>query len=208
MANAILESLRGKVPDLILACCIDEVMRFKLDLPWVEQQDEKSYVVASDGRIAARILRLHCPVDLPALPVGSMVPHIGRDLGKFWNAKYRSPPVALPEAGSEPNPEQCQKCKGTGQFRYGRTKDECWYCDGMGTIEPAAERVEIDPASQYGLGEDYIRKLRAVGVTHVELPLRKMVGGGSVVNVEAPVRFTLGDVEGLLMPRMDGLADS
>lgn len=193
-------SLDKIIPPLFAACCLPEdwPCRYAIHAPFAFQ----GFVCATDGRIC-------CRVKAELAPWAQAVPDIVRanvpPLDQLpWDAKNYGEPVPLWDLG-EPITEPCPECEGYGFYPgrdrgYDGRRIPCESCGGKGKHE-RIRAVAIDEARGIRLSEGYCRTLMRHGVTAVALPKKSIDRGLH------PVRWTAGDIEGLLMPLKAGPCD-
>ncbi len=194
------------LPLIFAACVSSESSRYGIDKPFVRD----GYVCATDGRIAVRM-----KTQMPSTP-GS-TPKI-EDLN--WNKGYKSVPIDLPNLGDEPKDKKCSKCDGIGRadflcdkcdgygdsecFECGHEKD-CVACDGLGKfVDEICEECN-GGGSVAGYSDETIMISTHIGIRNRAIWLLRRFNICCVyINTEEsrvrPVRFTLGEIEGLLMP--------
>jgi hypothetical protein len=181
---------RNVLPPVFSMGVAQKTSRYAISEPFVY----RDYVYATDGRLCLR-MRL-------AKVVSS---------AEFDNVEGTSPPVlelpwdkssgvfvAAPELGEPPAEIMCDHCRGRGgcSCNCGNEHD-CGECNGSGR-KGRVWRVFRIPGRAYGLNERYARGLVEAGAKAFELPPAN--------DKSAPFRFTVGDVEGMLMPvREDGM---
>jgi hypothetical protein len=195
-------------PPIFAACVAPEAIRYDLALPFVRLP----YVYATDGIIIVRTATNPAIVDLLPHSPKRLVPN-AEPLFADPHA-WRTKSTRLPMAPPPPCPRckgavnlpvrDCSRCDGAGAFaccECGQDR-ECPRCDGKGRLPAGpcdhcgATGYDWGYVDDVGLGRGttiaarYACLLLRHGAT-LFLP----IAGG-----ENPVRFTAGDVEGLLMP--------
>jgi hypothetical protein len=196
------------LPPIFAACVEPEVTRYDLALPFVRPP----FVYATDGIIIVRTAASPAIVELLPRSPGRRIPNAEP---KFADtAAWRAEPTAIPMAPPPLCPRckgvtnlpvrDCSRCDGAGEFaccECGQDR-ECPRCDGKGKL-PAGPCDYCDVTGydwgyvdDVGLGRGTTIAARyACLLLRHEATLFLSVAGG-----EDPVRFTAGDVEGLLMP--------
>lgn len=172
------------IPKIFKDCCAEEGFRYAMEHPFVSGD----YVAATDGRILVRMPKDKCgwldaipPTDKKAPPIADLA----------WN-KPALAIVEVPAVGPVVI-EKCEECKGLGQGGCPHCGSEwdCEACGGEGSYE-RNDRIVLAPTA-IGIGERFARLLGEWGVTHLQTRTADP-------NEIAALYFSIGDVEGLLMP--------
>lgn len=197
------------IPDLhpiFASCCAKEDGRYKISKPFARG----GFVYATDGRRAVRQ-----PYEGPDFGDG---PDVGQVFVGEWETRPTPLPNAPPEWGPHICPEcdrvpskPCAECCGSGETECcecgadrecpdcdGKGKNPCEDCDGAGTVEGDITVFVLD-GERYGIRRLYIYWLRSFGITEVYLPKDRSQGNYDH-HCKNPLRFVLGDIEGLVLP--------
>lgn len=197
-------------------CCATEWTRFNMTEPFICGD----YVNATNGHIAVRMRASKCDwlANIKPPAPDNLVPPVDK---LFWE-KRTGEPIAL----SAPVPIEtisCTVCGGSGKL------GDCVECDGLGTCSCSCgdvhdccecdgtgygSGVEHDCDKCNGSGQVVNPKLVAVAVgstfisnIYLNLLRKHGISEARIVdwNIESetvrPIRFSMGDVEGLLMPQ-------
>jgi hypothetical protein len=196
------------LPPIFAACVTPDAARYDLALPFVR----RPFVYATDGRILVRAAANPAIVDLLMRPPGRRVPNaesLFADPAAWKAESTRLPMVAPPtcprcEGVANLPARDCDRCDGAGAFaccECGQDR-ECPRCGGKGKL-PAGPCNYCD-ATGYdwgyvddvglGRGTTIAARYACLLLRHGAVLFLPVAGG------ENAVRFTAGDVEGLLMP--------
>jgi hypothetical protein len=198
------------VPPIFARCVDPDAVRYALQMPFVQDR----WIYATDGRIAVRTA---APESWPFEPDGR--PPRGIDACIFAGLAPRCEAepinVARPEGecsackGAKILPRlSCKECKGLGRISHGCNceycddKIPCGECEGSGKVGPGPCEecyatgirdplgvVEIAPGCWIGRG--FALLLSEFGASVFPPILRPSL---------TPIRFTVGETEGALMP--------
>lgn len=187
-------------------CCAKEKTRYAITVPF----QCGDYICATDGRILIRMKgRIEeTDIDTPIPPANDIFTE-WKGSGDFATLPTPEPTMTkCPECdGSGTARKDCEECDGTGQVECSHCGGEydCEECDGKGYIGNENEKCQLcngdkvvvnDTAlvdlGDAGLSYGYVAMLLKHGVRQVELAEQK---------AKRPVRFCIGDIEGMLIPR-------
>ena len=194
------------LPPVFAHCLADRDNRYMLFEPFCVGD----HIYATDGKVCCRIRRSRKHVvNNPAFPPPA-------DKLPWDVSRYADDPIDIPDL-PEPKPKSCEKCNGTGGLdcedcsgtgyveccECGH-ETECERCDGEGKLgdgkcpdcggcgqATGGEKDACVNCGPVGLNVAYLRPLLAAGASFYA---PKETGSAR------PIRWTCGDVEGLLMP--------
>lgn len=169
--------------EILQACCAEHVTRYTIGLPFVLDE----YMCATNGHLCVRMPLENCDwkADIPMDNRGQLPPiHALR-----WDIP-RGPMIDLPPVPDEPPQTECRSCDGGG-YHHCSCGDyhRCEACDGNGTVDGDEPATKVGPVL---LGTPYVRLLRSFGVKQISPAIENIH--------KSPVYFSVGDIEGLLMP--------
>lgn len=168
------------LPPIFRACLADKDGRFSLSAPFLCGD----HVCATDSRIMVRQPATPIVAELIALGPDRKLPK-SPDVFGTW--KHRETPTPLPD--DLPGETQCRQCDGEGveHCEYCDSPGPCGACGGRGLgLDPEVD-VWLAPKVLIGLEYAWILKHHRAAIYLPTDPPDK------------PVRFTVGEAEGLLM---------
>jgi hypothetical protein len=194
----------AKLHPIFQACCAEKKTRYVTDKPYIQD----GWLYATDGRIVVRT-----PSSEPDTEGRGP-----KNTNDVFAGDFDDEPTPIPDTdyptektvcphcgGAKDFEDKCEECEGCGRtrcFECGRSwdcpeckgtgkVDGCGQCEGDGSVWPTPTSIEIAPG--YGISNRYSALLLAHGATGLYLPVRKHLPG-------EPAKFTIGPIEGRLMP--------